>query len=108
MKTLSCLVLIASFTVFANAQAGAPSARQQDALKAAPAVTVLRAGSYTLHLRSGTRTMKDARVEVLGPQEIRADEIEHFVEGFPDENLRTDDLIILRGAVTLRSNPHVR
>ena len=107
MKAVLPLVLVIGFAAFASAQVGAPTGRELG-LKAAPAVTVLRAGSFTLHLRSGTRTDKDARFELLGPREIRAEEAEYFFSGFPDDRLRSDDLLILRGNVVVRSNPHVQ
>ena len=47
-------------------------------------------------------------MELLGPLEIRADEVEQFSAGKPDERLGTDDLLILRGNVTVRRNPLVR
>ena len=107
MKVLLSLVLVAGFAAFARAQVSAPGSAELP-LKAAPAVTVLRASTLTLHLGSGVRTEKDARFELLGPREIRADEAEYFVSGFPDESLRSDDLLILRGNVVVRSNPHVK
>ena len=107
MKALLSLVLAGGFAALASAQVSAPAGAELP-LKAAPAVTVLRASSFTLHLESGIRTAKDARFELLGPREIRADEAEYFVSGFPDERLRSDDLLILRGNVVVRSNPHVK
>ena len=109
MKALLCLTLIAGLTVLAGAQADAPGQGTiSPPLKPAPAVTILRAASYTIHLGSTDKNGKDVRMELLGPLEIRADEAEQFTTGFPDESLGTDDLLILRGTVTVRSNPRVR
>ena len=107
MRALLTLVLVSGLAALASAQVDAP-AGVEPALKAAPAVTVIRASSFTLHLASGARTDKDARFELLGPREILAEEAEYFASGFPDERLRSDDLLILRGNVTVRSNPHVK
>lgn len=105
MKALLSFVLVSVSAALASAQVNAPSELQ---LKAASAVTVLGAASLTLHLQSGTRIDKNVRFEILGPREIGADEAEYFVSGFPDEHLGSDDLLILRGNVVVRSNPHVR
>lgn len=107
MKALLSFILVGGFAALANAQVSAPAGADLP-LRAAPAVTVLRASSLTLHLGSGTRIDRDARFELLGPREIRADEAEYFASGFPDERLRSDDLLILRGNVVVRSNPHVK
>ena len=107
MKALLSVAILFGFAAFTSAQVAAP-AGVDGPLKPAPAVIVLRAASLTLHLGSGTRTDKDARFELLGPKEVRAEEAEYFAAGFPDGRLRTDDLLILRGNVTVRSNPHVQ
>ena len=66
MKVLVSFSLVGVFAALASAQVTAPVDLP---LKAAPAITVLRAGTLTLHLASGTRTDKDARFELLGPRE---------------------------------------
>lgn len=112
MKPLLSLALVAGFAVLASAQAGAPAGAQIDPpLRPAPAITILRAADYTIHLgRDGgmTKTGNDVRMELLGPLEIRADEAEQFTSGAPDARLGTDDVLVLRGNVTVRSNPLVR
>ena len=50
MKTVISLALVVSFAVLASAQAGAPSQQANTPLKPAPAVSILRAAAYAIHL----------------------------------------------------------
>ena len=111
MRMLLSLALVVVLTVLASAQAGAPTSTQiVPPLNPAPAITILRASRYTIHLGSdsGGKLGTNVRMELLGPLEIQADEAEQFSAGKPDARLGTDDLLILRGNVTVRSNPLVR
>ena len=114
MKTLISACLVVGVAALASAQAGAPGQTTiEPPLKEAPAITILRAGTYKIHLgpdpgRATVKSGTDVRMELLGPLEIRAEEAEQYTAGFPDASLGTDDLLVLRGTVTVRSNPLVR